>query len=486
MNEYTQNRYNHLFKRLIDSIDPVQTLKDIKREFVTTGEIFNSKYVIELLKSDIHNDWDKINDLLLLNPGKGEEIGIPSIKEKIKNKEFILEILANKPKKDTRFWLTSIFNEQAQTTPEYKTLKRLIENNGWFTINLGSDKDTVKVYTPELALIFSQNDFPVLNLDTKEEASIKTIDYLKTYIKGFKEGEDFFDKEYGISPNTLYGSNAEQYVRDIHLNYFHVEHNPLIQGWNYVKKMYPDIITHNNIRQFGYYSGIVSKVDAMVKKYPIIFETFDKCEHNLTSTEVEFVTEITDYFNQTLNNFQSTNPVFITSQISDVLNKYEKTPIEAIQLIIKHKGTFQPDFFENTVKSLIEKLDSFTGGLKSKQPPKSENAISRTKQIIADELQSIDKVKSWTYAFTNQTDYNTFLELLTCYFEYKPYSLPNQKIKLKKDCKTRFAKALNPIHKELSNENKKLKSDTEFFNLIRVLDHFEKLTDAEIYQAITR
>jgi hypothetical protein len=116
----------------------------------------------------------------------------------------------------------------------------------------------------------------------------------------------------------------------------------------------------------------------------------------------------------------------------------------------------------------------------------SVNEVSRTKQVIIDALESIDKVNGWKYAFNNENDYNIFLDLLTNYFEYKPYSIPQKTISLKRDCKTRLAKAFSPIHKELSNENKKLKSDLDFFQLIRVLSHFKSSTDAEIYQAITR
>lgn len=112
--------------------------------------------------------------------------------------------------------------------------------------------------------------------------------------------------------------------------------------------------------------------------------------------------------------------------------------------------------------------------------------VSQTKKIILKEIESIDKNKGWGYAFVNEKDLNIFVYLLTSYFEYKHFALPQNIIILKKDCKTRFAKLLRPIHKELSNENKKLKSDVEFFQIIKVLNHFKEMSDEEIYQAITR
>src|SRR5574344_2059789 len=182
-------------------------------------------------------------------------------------------------KKDTRFWLTTFFEEQEQTKHEYKVFKREIENNGCFKVK--TETDTVKIYTPELAVIFTSNKLSARNMDTKTETNINGWDYLNTYIEAYKEGEQYFETEFKVSTNTLYGANAEQYVRDIHLNFFHVKHTGINEGWGYVKKQYPIILTHKAVKEFGYYSGIVNKVEEQVKKYPRLFATFDKCEHNL-------------------------------------------------------------------------------------------------------------------------------------------------------------------------------------------------------------
>lgn len=197
-----------------------------------------------------------------------------------------------KQKKDTRFWLTTFFEEQEQTKHPYKSFQWEIENNGCFIVK--ADTDTVKIYTPELAVIFTSKELPVRNMDTQTETTINGWEYLKTYIEAYKEGEQYFETEFKVSPNTLYGANAEQYVRDIHLNFFHVKHTGINEGWGYVKKQYPLILTHKAVKEFGYYSGIVNKVEEQVKKYPRLFATFDKCEHNLppqteTKTEQETI-----------------------------------------------------------------------------------------------------------------------------------------------------------------------------------------------------
>ena len=153
------------------------------------------------------------------------------------------------------------------------------------------------------------------------------------------------------------------------------------------------------------------------------------------------------------------------------------------------KLLFPFEFFE--VYTVIAKLKNYLNGnfekaLPMQIFPKKGQGHSRTRQIIFSHLEALDKNKGWEYAFSNEPDFNKFLDLLSCYFEFKPYTLPEQIIMLKKDCKTRFAKALSPIHKELSSENKKLRSDKEFFKIVKTLSHFKDLTDNEIYQAITR
>jgi hypothetical protein len=184
-----------------------------------------------------------------------------------------------KQKKETRFELTTFIEKLEQAKHPYKSFQREIENNGCFKVK--TETDTVKIYTPELAVILNSKELPTLNIDTQKETTVNGWEYLKTYIEAYKEGEQYFETEVKVSPNTIYGANAEQYVRDIHLNFFHVQHNGVDEGWGYVKKRYPTILTHKAVKEYGYYSGIVNKVEEQVKKYPRPFATFDKCEHNL-------------------------------------------------------------------------------------------------------------------------------------------------------------------------------------------------------------
>jgi hypothetical protein len=198
-------------------------------------------------------------------------------------------LTAPKDKADNRYWINSFFDKQVQTTHEYKGFKRDIENNGCIVIK--TKTDTAKIYTPELAVFFTSNELPARNMDTKKETTINGWEYLQTFIDAYKEGEQYFESEFKVSPSTLYGENAEQYVRDIHLNFFHVQHTALHEGWGYVKSQYPFILTYKAIREFGYYSGIVNKVEEQVKKHPKLFATFDKCDHDTQPLQTETKTD---------------------------------------------------------------------------------------------------------------------------------------------------------------------------------------------------
>lgn len=139
--------------------------------------------------------------------------------------------------------------------------------------------------------------------------------------------------------------------------------------------------------------------------------------------------------------------------------------------------------FEIIIKSLNEITPVKTEEVSKSNQSKEQRENSRTKDLIKQELEKID-VHGWKYSFMSEEDYNIFLDLLTDYFEHRNYDLSITKIRLCKSSKTRFAKALRPIHTKLSGNS--LKSELNFFEVIRVIDQFKELSNDEIYKAITR
>jgi hypothetical protein len=185
-----------------------------------------------------------------------------------------------------------------------------------------------------------------------------------------------------------------------------------------------------------------------------------------------------------------TNKSALSSMINFLIN--DKGGLVSFLIFLKSKkrdnsfGIFNEVEFRKKINHLNHTLsEKFLNNSKKSLPlqPIGVNE-SRTKKKIIETITNIDK-QGWQYAFASEQDYNLFTDLLTNFFEYKPYTLPETIIQLKRTCKTKVAKALGEIHKELSNENK-LSTDTRYFQLIRVLSHFEKETKSDLYKALTR
>jgi hypothetical protein len=126
---------------------------------------------------------------------------------------------------------------------------------------------------------------PVREYYTKIETKINGYDYLQTYIEGYKEGEQYFETEFKVSPNTLYGENAEDYVKAIHHNFFHTPIGESDKGWVFVKDKFSYSQTHKSVKRHGYYSGIVAKVEGQIEKHPRLFKIFESCEHGSPSLQ---------------------------------------------------------------------------------------------------------------------------------------------------------------------------------------------------------
>jgi hypothetical protein len=159
---------------------------------------------------------------------------------------------------------------------------------------------------------------------------------------------------------------------------------------------------------------------------------------------------------------------------------------------IVYTGTNADKLFEYMAKVkateefVDENSDCFKPNDLTEIPQQIDIIKNSTKKTICESFKNMDK-KGWEYAFINEKDYNQFTNILTSFFEYGYIveSLPETKIKLKKSCKTKVARVLGEIHKELSNEDI-LHTDTEYFKIIRILSRFETVKEEDLYKALTR
>lgn len=172
---------------------------------------------------------------------------------------------------DTRFYLNASFDQD----PLFKRYKEMIKRQG--SIEITDENSIVRIYNPYLFMILTTEKISVVNTSTKEDTIINGYDYLKSFSQGFYEGMEYFKKDFAVTPDTLYSS---KYADDINNNYFHIKHPAGLFGWRDIKEMHPLTFDHKSIRElYGYYSGIIFKVEGLIKKYPAVFENFDKCSN---------------------------------------------------------------------------------------------------------------------------------------------------------------------------------------------------------------
>lgn len=144
-------------------------------------------------------------------------------------------------------------------SPLYEQLKSIIKENGFIDFKFGDYY--AKVYNPKLAAILCVEDLLVSERGSKDEKTVKTLEWVKTYIKGFQEGAVYFEKTFTIA--ALYGNHSSEFVKNLLVNYN--------DSWASHKNRYPKILDHDLMKELGYYSGIVNCADNMVETHHSIF-----------------------------------------------------------------------------------------------------------------------------------------------------------------------------------------------------------------------
>jgi hypothetical protein len=265
------------------------------------------------------------------------------------------------------YLINSNFWEQEKTKLEYKGFQREIEKHGFFNVKAGTE--TVKFYSPYLTVVLTSIELPVKSSDTQAETIINSWEFLMTYIKGYKRGEQYFETEHKVSQDIFYGTGFKEYANDIHRFYFREKHGSN-KGWVYVKNTEPHVLTHKEIEEIGYYSGLVNKVEELIKKYPEKFAMFEK--HELQTKQLAAKTEqetpktfeelfynpehaeiclrilselqppVIDSINNYIGNLKGVFPLWV-----EVLKKHKPQPL------IKHfKNTVYKDLLNQKIKGL--------------------------------------------------------------------------------------------------------------------------------------
>ena len=178
----------------------------------------------------------------------------------------------------------------------------------------------------------------------------------------------------------------------------------------------------------------------------------------------------------TTNNWEQHKDIFFNERMATYEDSYTIKEKIKLELEILEKLPINEDIYKVLKDRYLEYLKAVPVDTISEQ--------NHTKKIIHTAFRDMHH-KGWEFVFRTKEDYNLFTDLLTNFFEYKAYKLPQNTIKIKTRTKTAVAKVLREIHELLSNENK-LSTDIRYFELIKILSHFEKTKQKDLYKALTR
>lgn len=165
--------------------------------------------------------------------------------------------------------------------------------------------------------------------------------------------------------------------------------------------------------------------------------------------------------------------------------KIDDTYIYATNYLIQRDNNEMGIYVPLKDKNEIELLSLIN--LQESKGSKKEQPKPKTPYKISDKINSaFENNSGWQHFFKNETDFNTFVEILINYFENSSYNLPVNLIELKRSTKTNFSMVLHEILNNCSPKAK-LINDTEFIEIIKnTIKDYNTMTDNEIYQSIIR
>jgi len=183
-------------------------------------------------------------------------------------------------KSDPSFRL-KLRNDPLFDGPYYQGYCNTKHNNG-ISLRIIRNDHSAPIYTPELAVILQTREIKAYNEYKNCIDFVDGTTFINSFMKGFVEGEKYFKENYGTSGDHLYGINSEEYIRELHDQYYHKGRRNRLSGWVYAKRSFPVIIRHKTIAEYGYYTGIIDCVEVLKYNHTHLFNKyfFDRCLEN--------------------------------------------------------------------------------------------------------------------------------------------------------------------------------------------------------------
>lgn len=154
---------------------------------------------------------------------------------------------------------------------EYTAYKKVIIEEGSIGLKVDNQLTEAYVFTLELVLLFLQTEIEVKDRATKEFTNIRTIDYSRTFIKGFKVGQKDFIDTYKYDPQ-----NTNTLVLDLKKGLYELDFGGNKKGWTYVKSVVPFTLNHETIWNYGHASGCLYEVEKLFHVHKSFYNQFVK------------------------------------------------------------------------------------------------------------------------------------------------------------------------------------------------------------------
>ena len=305
--EFASNKLENFEKSYLYIIDNLDNNKRIEFKHDTLDHLRRVKEIQELSKFKV-----LIENVIQRIEGHSNYNGL-----NLSRKDKAVE-------KEVKYVLANDFFDNLKGKHRYKSFTNEIERNGFKPFKYKGDK--LKVYTPELTYLLSVDNYEASNSEDKSMSIVDNFALLDAFHEGYLNGERFYTEDYKVPAKTLYSDNIESYLSVLREKYLHTGYKGMM-GWNYVKTSDLITITKRQIKELGYYSGIVSKVDEMIEKHPQIFVHFyEDSEHGNRLSYIEGKKEIENLDSQqskTINKKQILSernnliPGIITNEVYD-------------------------------------------------------------------------------------------------------------------------------------------------------------------------
>lgn len=170
---------------------------------------------------------------------------------------------------------------------------------------LGHTIDQRVVYTPQLAFILTQ---PLTGFDRVLNRRIEgkaNVEFSKLYFEAYDKGFEYFKTEY-LQTDVYLLPQLEFWVKKIDRLYNHdgvYRFGGVANGWNFVKKKYPLIITNEVLHEYGFYSGLCASAEKFNHENKEIFEAYEisvepKKVENVEPQQNEFDIVFDEHFKQ--------------------------------------------------------------------------------------------------------------------------------------------------------------------------------------------